>query len=60
MNKEKIILPPKSQNLINFEKLVTSREVDFINSLDHEVINKIRNSKSDAEVRRLLKSYLKN
>lgn len=48
----------KSQNLINFEKLVTSREEEFINNLDNETINKIRHSKSDAEVRRLLRSKI--
>jgi hypothetical protein len=31
----------------------------FIDSLDNYTINKIRNSKSDAEVRRLLKESFK-
>jgi glutamyl-tRNA reductase len=31
---------------------------NFIDSLDNETINKIRNSKSDAEVRRILKTKI--
>jgi len=38
---------------------VNNPVVDFIYILDNETINKIRNSKSDAEVRRILKTKIK-
>ena len=51
---------------IHIGKVLTEAEVmegrssvyEFIDFLDNETINKIRNSKSDAEVRRILKETL--
>ena len=42
------------------EQIANDCVIDFIDNLDNEIINKIRNSKSDAEARRLLKNKLNN